>query len=196
MIHGQKKTEKTKTEEQIKEENDLSTKINSKLSEFFQLRNQPILNDKLPALLEFTTILMQLCSDISTIFNYRRELVERLLQNAEDPAGKAAILGGDIKLITKIIQQDPKSYTLWSYRQWLVVKLFELNPQILDKERELCKALLMRDEKIFHVWNYRNWANSIQMDRDQELAFTLEKINSNPFNFSPYHFRTKYLAEK
>lgn len=32
MIHGQKKTDKKKSEEQLKEENDLSDKINSKLS--------------------------------------------------------------------------------------------------------------------------------------------------------------------
>ena len=32
--------------------------------------------------------------------------------------------------------------------------------------------LLMKDEKNFHVWNYRNWANSIRIDREQELSFT------------------------
>ena len=78
---------------------------------------------------------MQLCPDISTIFNYRRELVLKLLENAANPLEKAKILGGDIKLITKIIQGDPKSYTLWSYRQWLVVNLFETDPSIIEKEK-------------------------------------------------------------
>jgi hypothetical protein len=47
--------------------------------------------------------------------------------------GKAKILAGDIKLITKIMQGDPKSYTLWSYRQWLVLKLFQIDASIINK---------------------------------------------------------------
>lgn len=120
---------------------------------------------KLEALIEFTTILMQLCPDITTVFNYRRELIESLLQD-QDAQSRAKTLVADIKLITKIIQSDPKSYTLWSYRQWLVLKLYDIEPSILVKEKELCSALLLKDEKNFHVWNYRNWANNIRMDVD------------------------------
>lgn len=56
--------------------------------------------------------------------------------------------------------------------------------------------LLTADEKNFHVWNYRNWTNTVQMNIDTELEFTKSKINANPFNFSPYHFRSKYLIWK
>lgn len=56
--------------------------------------------------------------------------------------------------------------------------------------------LLMKDEKNFHVWNYRSWANSISMNIDDEMTFTKEKITSNPFNFSPYHFRSKHILKK
>ena len=56
--------------------------------------------------------------------------------------------------------------------------------------------LLMKDEKNFHVWNYRNWLNGVQMNVDTELEFTKLKINTNPFNFSAYHFRSKYLIWK
>lgn len=56
--------------------------------------------------------------------------------------------------------------------------------------------LHMKDEKNFHVWNYRNWLNSIQNNIDEELTYTQDKIKSNPFNFSPYHFRTKFIHEK
>ncbi len=84
--------------------------------------------------MEFTTILMQLCPDITTIFNYRRELINKIIE-LQDPREKAKTLGGEIKLITKIIQGDPKSYTLWSYRQWLVIKFYEIDPTIIDKEK-------------------------------------------------------------
>ena len=72
-----------------------------------------------------------------------------------------------MKLTTKLIQSDPKSYTIWSYRQWLVKSLFKTNPEIIKKEKELIQMLLMKDEKNFHVWNYRNWLNSIQSFIDE-----------------------------
>lgn len=31
----------------------------------------------------------------------------------------------NLKLTTKLIKGDPKSYTIWSFRQWLVTKLYE-----------------------------------------------------------------------
>lgn len=55
---------------------------------------------------------------------------------------------------------------------------------------------MTKDEKNFHVWNYRNWINSVELNIDEELSFTEEKIKTNPFNFSPYHFRSKYLPLK
>ena len=94
------------------------------------------------------------------------------------------------------MMEDPKSYTLWSYRQWLILKLYDIDKSILVKEKELCKMMLMKDEKNFHVWNYRNWVNSVGLNIEAELEFTKSKINSNPFNFSPYHFRSKYLIKK
>jgi len=66
----------------------------------------------------------------------------------------------------------------------------------VNEEKQLCKMLLMKDEKNFHVWNYRNWINSVEFKIDEELSFTEEKIKSNPFNFSPYHFRSKYIPLK
>ena len=82
--------------------------------------------------------------------------------NKENIPEKAKILTEDYKLNTKIIQSDPKSYTLWTHRQWLIMKLFEIDPSIIEKEKELCKKLLQKDEKNFHVWNYRSWANSVK----------------------------------
>jgi len=45
------------------------------------------------------------------------------------------MLGGEIKLTTKLIQSDPKSYTIWSYRQWLVRTLFAINPDVIKAEK-------------------------------------------------------------
>lgn len=105
-------------------------------------------------------------------------------------------LSREIKLTTKLIQGDPKSYTIWSYRQWLVLWLFSLHKEVITGEKELTRLLLLKDEKNFHVWNYRNWLNSIHCDIEAEISFTEEKIKSNPFNFSPYHFRTKFIQQQ
>jgi aminopeptidase-like protein len=70
---------------------------------------------------------MQIVSDIPTVFNFRRELIERSIQG-QGAEQTAKMLGGEIKLTTKLIQSDPKSYTIWSYRQWLVRTLFAINP--------------------------------------------------------------------
>lgn len=85
----------------------------------------------MPALLEFTSILMQLCNDIPTIFNYRRQLIDKILASKTEPDEKAKIIGGDIKMVSKIMLTDPKSYTLWSYRQWLVLKLYKIDKSIV-----------------------------------------------------------------
>ena len=70
---------------------------------------------------------MQLVSDIPTVFNFRRELIE-LSISGKSPEEVAKALGGEIKLTTKLIQSDTKSYTIWSYRQWLIKSLFNINP--------------------------------------------------------------------
>ena len=106
------------------------------------------------------------------------------------------LLSKEIKLTTKLIQSDPKSYTIWSYRQWIIKILFKINDKVIKADKELVSMLLIKDEKNFHAWNYRNWLNSIQFDIEEELKFTEDKIKMNPFNFSPYHFRSKYIPLK
>lgn len=76
------------------------------------------------------------------------------------------MLSGEIKLTTKLIQSDPKSYTIWSYRQWLVKTLYAIDSKVIKAEMDLIKMLLTKDEKNFHVWNYRNWLNSIESNID------------------------------
>lgn len=141
---------------------------------------------------------MELCSDIATIYNFRRELIEEQLKGIPEPELQAKLLEGNLKLTTKLIKGDPKSYVIWSFRQWLVTKLFVLTKtsQVVEGELELCRLMLLKDEKNFHVWNYRHWLNSLTVDIDRAIKFVHEKIKANPFNFSPYHFLTKHLIEK
>jgi hypothetical protein len=87
---------------------------------------------------------MQLVTELPTVFNFRRELIQAKLKEASvEVIGKS--LGEEIKLTTKLIQSDPKSYTIWSYRQWLVLWLFKVNREVIKAEKELTRLLLMKD---------------------------------------------------
>lgn len=196
MIHGSKKTKKVKTDEETKADNEMSAKISKHLHEFMALRNAE--KKDLVYLTQFTDILMELCSDIPTIYNFRRELVEEQLKEATDPATKLKILENNLKLTTKLLKSDPKSYCIWSFRQWLVSQLFTMSSsnQVIVAELELCKYMLTKDEKNFHVWNYRHWLNGLSVDIEVAIEFVHSKIKANPFNFSPYHFLTKHLPLK
>ena len=72
-----------KTEQEVKEEDEMSQKINQKLTEFFAIPRQDIKPQQLPKYLEFISLLMQLVSDIPTVFNLRRELVEKAIELAK-----------------------------------------------------------------------------------------------------------------
>lgn len=67
---------------------------------------------------------MELCSDISTIYNFRRELLDLQLGKLETTQEKIQLLSLNLKLATKLIKSDPKSYNVWNFRKWLVIKLF------------------------------------------------------------------------
>lgn len=73
---------------------------------------------------------MQLVSDIPTVFNFRRELLQQITAS-QSPEDILQTLSKEIKLTTKLIQSDPKSYTIWSYRQWLVLWLFKYNKDVI-----------------------------------------------------------------
>lgn len=87
---------------------------------------------------------MQLVTELPTVFNFRRELIQTTLKNAPVEV-VIKTLGDEIKLTTKLIQSDPKSYTIWSYRQWLVLELFKVNREVIKAEKELTRLLLMKD---------------------------------------------------
>ena len=114
----------------------MSQKINEKLAEFFAIPRDNVNPQQIPKYLEFIALLMQIVSDIPTVFNFRRQLVEKAIKNGNQEE-IAKLLGGQVKLTTKLIQSDPKSYTIWSYRQWLVKTLFKINPEIIKKQKEL-----------------------------------------------------------
>jgi len=93
MIHGYKRQKREKSQQEMEEEDVLSKKIIEKLAEFFAIPRDNINPQQIPKYLEFIALLMQIVSDVPTVFNFRRELVEKAISNAT-PEEVGKLLGG------------------------------------------------------------------------------------------------------
>lgn len=91
-----------------------------------------------------------LSPDFTTLWNYRREILEFLFDKEELPQ-KMKMIGDELKFLVKGIMKSPKSYTLWFHRQWTLQKglVFEksmpevkMNSDILQNELLLCNKML------------------------------------------------------
>lgn len=68
-----------------------------------------------------------------------------------------------IQLTRDAIQKNPKSYSAWHHRQWVVDRWIDHEPcknegtKLIDADIEitLCDLMLNKDERNFHCWNYR-----------------------------------------
>jgi len=87
------------------------------------------------------------------------------------------------------MKDNPKSYTLWGHRQWVILealqiekfmsyqKLKEFGGGILNSEIMLCDKMLVADERNFHCWNYRSWVINTQLEQyDQVEQAQKDKI--------------------
>jgi hypothetical protein len=140
---------------------------------------------------------MMISPDIYTFMNFRRKLVLWKMSLAEDEEQKVKIFAQELELLTRIIKESPKSYTLWYHRQW-VIRLAANVAQILSRELALCDLMLKKDNRNFHVWNYRSWVVELegQQSVNEELEFTKTMICRDFSNFSAWHYRTKVVRKK
>jgi geranylgeranyl transferase type-2 subunit alpha len=131
-----------------------------------------------------TQKLAALSPDFDTVWNYRREIILHL--NSSKPSDEqykfflTELLG-----LVKLMRENPKSYTLWGHRQWLILEglkiekfmneeqLSTVGGGILHNEIKLCDKMLTADERNFHCWNYRSWIINTQLEQYDEI----EKAN-------------------
>jgi len=116
MFHGNKKKEKkTLTDEELaKVELNLS-KLKEIQKSILEMRNNP--NDATPLDKKLDTLLKasMLMPDFSTIWNYRKELIQNIKINKEE-GEFYAFLQAEIKGIMPIMMKNTKSYVLWYHR--------------------------------------------------------------------------------
>ena len=67
-----------------------------------------------------------LSPDFSTIWNYRREIINHLFSldtgSYSSLEGKLGLIKSELTMLMKGIKMSPKSYTLWFHRQWIIEK--------------------------------------------------------------------------
>lgn len=197
MIHSESKPSKKLSPAEIQANEELAAKISSHITNFLKIRkNPPDLSDN--ALLEATLNMAQMCPDLYTIYNFRREILEK---NKDSNEEFKQILLKELDFINVLLKKHQKSYALFIHRQWVVMNLRNMEDKINESEiilKELffCGKMLEKDERNFHVWNYRNWLITLAEDPRfvvKELEFTMQKIEHNFTNFSALHFRAKNL---
>jgi Protein prenyltransferase alpha subunit repeat len=138
---------------------------------------------------------MTVSPDIYTFINFRRNHLLARLENS-DISAKVNILVLELDLLTKIIKESPKSYTLWFHRQWVLQQSQNIT-EIIQRELMLCDYMLKKDNRNFHVWNYRSWVVELEGNQslNEELEFTKTMICRDFSNFSAWHYRTKVLKK-
>lgn len=143
--------------------------------------------------LDLTAVMLQRLSDFTCIWNYRREIVLHMIHCADDKASAEKLhTQRELALTEKCISRDnPKSYSTWQHRKWLVQR----GHVDLAKELDLCKKFLRLDERNFHCWNYRRFiVAAANIDAEAEFGFTTEKMEENFSNFSSLHYRATLLS--
>ncbi|KAL4145767.1 hypothetical protein PRNP1_011643 [Phytophthora ramorum] len=146
-----------------------------------------------PSALPLTSHLLLLNPEFHVVWSYRRQVIDALAKRAQDPAAERHEMAKtELKLTLDALQRNPKSYSAWFQRRWIV----DQGLADLKKEIGLCDRLLELDERNFHCWNYRRHVCKLAgVAEEDQLAFTTQKIEQNFSNYSALHHRSITLPE-
>ena len=120
-----------------------------------------------------------------------------------------------MELTQQALTANPKSYGAWHHRAFSLDRRTE-SREHWQRELGLCDRFLSMDERNFHCWDYRQASHNkfshplifnklklytfLQLaakragrGAEEELEFTMERINSNFSNYSAWHYRSKLL---
>ncbi|GAA5840852.1 hypothetical protein JCM5353_001991 [Sporobolomyces roseus] len=139
----------------------------------------------------------------------RRILVHGLLPLAESNEARQTILSQDLNLTNQSLKLNPKNYSVWEHRKWVLDTMPDAD---WSMEMKMVELYLEKDGRNFHTWDYRRYliesilaitpeqqeSRTKQIKKptiESELAFTKKKIGENFSNFSAWHYRTKLLGK-
>ena len=161
-----------------------------------------------------TAKLLLVNPDVYTLWNYRREILLRRKQNvlahiercSSSDTGDLMVesvealqddfdsIGlQELSLSEECLKRNPKSYSAWFQRVFILNNMFR--PK-LERELLLCNQALEKDDRNFHCWDHRRYVSRLlQISVENELSFTLDKINANFSNFSSWYQRSCLITD-
>ncbi|KAL3074261.1 hypothetical protein niasHS_015091 [Heterodera schachtii] len=135
--------------------------------------------------------------DIYTLWNVRREAIEKRATKCEDESDEelakriSELINGELKLTQNCLLRNPKSYSTWHHRYWSCLR--HPTPP-LRQELALCEKALGQDCRNFHCWDHRrSIARTAQLSAEEELRFSDTLVGRNPSNYSAWHYRGTLL---
>ncbi|RWS24434.1 geranylgeranyl transferase type-2 subunit alpha-like protein, partial [Leptotrombidium deliense] len=205
-MHGRLKVKTTAEKEREKrlEKEEKCKLFKAGIDKAFEMRKK---NDNENAL-SVTAPLLMANPDVYTLWNYRREVFlqrrDLLNQISEDLSLQQAepeltqesfeeLCSKELDLTSTCLLKNPKSYCVWHHRYWILQIM--KNPN-WKREIQLCNEFLEMDERNFHCWDFRRFVcHSENIPIEEELDFSLKKVEENFSNFSSWFYRSSLFTE-
>ena len=188
-MHGRKK--KTPEEAVVTEAERTKTEAAfTSLGRLLEMRKSKVQSQEA---FDLTTALLMMNPELSTAWNYRRDLIVSLFEGE----ARVNFLTKELKLMEKVLHQTLKSYAVWAHRKWVLKTLVAISDQTwLREELVLCRKLFDYDARNFHCWNHRLWVVGQLDDRNfLDLEISKDLIMKDPGNYSAWHVRSTALSE-
>ena len=113
ISHSRKKISKQEQEQEALKNKALTEKVSVMLTDLKEMR-QDLSKFKDP--MEYTSVMLNVCPEIPTVLNLRRELLEKLLKETPDADAQYDILFNELQFLMPIMKKYPKTYGLWHHR--------------------------------------------------------------------------------
>ncbi|KAF5282729.1 hypothetical protein FQR65_LT02726 [Abscondita terminalis] len=189
-MHGRLKVRTTEEQQLLKK------KEQQKKLQAYRLGMKQILNSRKPDTYDpesfaICSQLLVVNPDIYTLWNYRKEvvLIEIIANsNTEETEKLSSFLENEMRLTEQCLLANPKSYSSWHHRYWILEHHPEAN---WKKEFDLCTKYLLMDDRNFHCWDFRRLVlNKVGITLGDEIKFSTDRLNINFSNYSSWHYRS------
>lgn len=145
--------------------------------------------------LKSTTRLLQTNPEFNAIWNYRREIIDRL-----SPSLSSEFWDNELLFTLMLLKQYPKVYWIWNHRIWTLQHHSDRTTTVWETELAMVSKLLQLDARNFHGWHYRRLIlNQLEAltghKRDkEEFEYVTQNINKNISNYSAWHQRAALIS--
>ncbi|CAL5991065.1 Protein_geranylgeranyltransferase/Protein farnesyltransferase [Hexamita inflata] len=184
-MHGVKKREQTAQELQLqKQQAEKYLSLNSILLASYRAGDFALSN------LEQLNQAQLLAPLDNTLWNYRIKIIQQNIS--------VDLLNYELRFVLKALSINPKIYTVWEYRKFLVKSLHSLSSDPLQNELLFMEKILKNDRRNFHCWNYRRYLANLLFNRKtlpNDFENTKHLIQEDFSSYSAFYHRYLCLQE-